>query len=419
VQSNKTSPSFIRHSQKSGQWFLRVYESRVINGEVKRVRAAKPLGPVTTRGKHPPKSIADEAEQKLQEINRNALPPEKVLTIEDFMERVYFPMAEREKRPSTVSGYQDIWNVHLKSRCRTAWLKDVQTYHVQGWLDDIAHTGEFGRRTLLHIKSMLSGVFSLAIRLGYMGSVVNPARETRAVGGTEPQETYAYSLDEILAILAALPEPAGTVFALAAFTGLRRGEIAGLLWEDYHSGEIRVSRSIWEGIATDPKTRRSRGAVPIIRPLQQRLEMHRLRFTNAQSGPMFANTAGRPMNLNNLLARVILPALNRCETCRKPEGECDKKVAHDYKRDTSLPEWHGWHACRRGLGSNLYALGIPEKVIQEVLRHANVSTTVTYYVKPTSNAARDAMAKLEGAVSLMDPDRTLSESAHDTSARPN
>ena len=37
-----------------------------------------------------------------------------------------------------------------------------------------------------------------------------------------------------------------------------------------------------------------------------------------------------------------------------------------------LPEWHGWHAARRGLGTNLYRLGVPEKTIQ-ALRYANVS----------------------------------------------
>lgn len=31
-----------------------------------------------------------------------------------------------------------------------------------------------------------------------------------------------------------------------------------------------------------------------------------------------------------------------------------------------LPEWHGWHAVRRGLGSNLYRLGVPDMVIQRI-----------------------------------------------------
>jgi len=74
------------------------------------------------------------------------------------------------------------------------------------------------------------------------------------------------------------------------------------------------------------------------------------------------------------------------------------KEPHDFKRDERLPEWHGWHACRRGLGSNLYALGVPEKVIQLILRHANVSTTNTYYIKPMSDDVLNAMANLEEKV---------------------
>ena len=60
----------------------------------------------------------------------------------------------------------------------------------------------------------------------------------------EPQETYAYSLEEIRAMLAVLPEPTATIFATAAFTGLRRGEIRGMRWEDYADGEFRVTQSV-------------------------------------------------------------------------------------------------------------------------------------------------------------------------------
>lgn len=60
-----------------------------------------------------------------------------------------------------------------------------------------------------------------------------------------------------------------------------------------------------------------------------------------------------------------------------------------------FPKWRGWHAARRGLGTNLYALGVPEKVIQQILRHANVSTTATYYIKTVPAQVTDAMEKLE------------------------
>ena len=82
----------------------------------------------------------------------------------------------------------------------------------------------------------------------------------------------------------------------------------------------------------------------------------------------------------NVLGRRILPSLKRCEVCGKAESE-HADVEHDFKLDEKFPKWRGWHAARRGLGGNLYALGVPEKVIQQILRHANVSTTSTYYIK--------------------------------------
>ena len=93
-----------------------------------------------------------------------------------------------------------------------------------------------------------------------------------------------------------------------------------------------------------------------------------------------------------------MPALSRCITCRKPEKECDQTITHKYERDASIPEWHGWHSCRRGLGSNLYRLGVPDLVIQRTLRHANVSTTTGYYIKTVSDDVREAMSKFENSI---------------------
>jgi len=86
-----------------------------------------------------------------------------------------------------------------------------------------------------------------------------PARDTAiAPSAPEAQETYAYTLDEVQSILSLLSEPAATAFAVAAFMGLRHGEIQGLLWESYRDGEMHISRSIWNGHVTEPKTRKGR-----------------------------------------------------------------------------------------------------------------------------------------------------------------
>lgn len=114
---------------------------------------------------------------------------------------------------------------------------------------------------------------------------------------------------------------------------------------------------------------------------------------------MFPNTSKRPkpLCLNNVLHRQILPALRRCATCGKAENQ-HAESKHEFSLDQTFARWRGWHAARRGLGSNLYALGVPEKVIQDILRHANVSTTSTYYVKTVPAQVSDAMGKLQEAL---------------------
>jgi integrase len=390
MRSRKQNGQIIRIGDR---WYVRYWERHNISGTIERKRVTHTLGEITTRGKKPPADIVTEAERHMATVNSGTIPAERIVTVSDFAELVYLPWIEKHKRPSTLKGYRDIWEDHLKAYCGAVWLKDTRTYHIQGWLNQIGASG-LSRNTLKHIKSVISGMFTLAKQQDYFQGE-NPARDS-AINpqAAEPQETYAYSLDEIQSILAVLPEPAATAFAVAAFMGLRHGEIQGLLWENYRDGEMQISRSIWNGHVTDPKTRKGRAPVPVIRQLAERLELHRLRCGNPQSGPIFPNAAGKPLALGGVVTRVIVPALNRCERCGKSEADHNKK-SHQYKRDSRIPEWHGWHAARRGLGSNLYRLGVQDIVIQRILRHANVSTTATYYIKTASDDVRNAMTKLE------------------------
>jgi site-specific recombinase XerD len=50
---------------------------------------------------------------------------------------------------------------------------------------------------------------------------------------------------------------------------------------------------------------------------------------------------------------------------------------------------------RRGLATNLYSLGVSDKVIQGILRHAQVSTTMNLYVKGVPKEAVAAMELLQ------------------------
>ena len=163
---------------------------------------------------------------------------------------------------------------------------------------------------------------------------------------------------------------------------------------------IHVSRSVWNGQQTDPKTQESKNAVPVISKLAAILAEHRKGQGNPISGWIFPNGAGKAPDPNNILQRVTLSALNVCGHCSKPEQEHNTKTGHMYERNTQLPEWRGWHAFRRGVATNLNRLGVPDKIIQRVLRHSDVAITQAAYIKPEDRDSRAAMEKLETALTV-------------------
>ena len=179
-------------------------------------------------------------------------------------------------------------------------------------------------------------------------------------------------------MISILPQPAATVVATTAFTGMRKGEIKGLLWEKYCDDSIWVSQSVWERSISQPKTERSNSTIPVIKPLAKMLRKHRQASGNPESGLIFVSRRdgrdGAPINMDSLLKWQIKPKL----------------------KDPEIP-WRGWHAFRRGLATNLYRLGVPDKTIQAILRHSDLSTTMNSYVKSVPQDAVAAMRAFEKA----------------------
>ena len=163
------------------------------------------------------------------------------------------------------------------------------------------------------------------------------------------------------------------VIGVAAFAGLRQGEVRGQWWEDDEGDILNIRRSVWRThLKDETKTHEDEedpGVAPIIAPL--RFVLDAIKPENA-SGWMFPNTIGGALDRDNLADRVIKPVF-------KANGL----------------KWKGWHAYRRGLATNLHELGVPDKVIQAILRHEDVSTTQSSYIKTVPRVVSDAMRQLE------------------------
>lgn len=344
-----------------GAWYLRYWEP-LPDGRRKRCVRLAPCDE-----DHPDEaSVALLAAQVLDPFNRKQVSPESAMTVAKFIEEVYLPHARRELRPSTAKDYADVFRVHLRDRLGEIRLRDFRTMHGQKILRDVEGVGHTSR---LRIKSFLSGVFKHARREGILDTA-NPMVDVSVPGRTVRRRMPAYDVNQIEAMLGFLPEPSRTIVATAALTGLRLSELRGLQWRDYDGESIAVTRTIWRTHIGAPKTADSEARVPVLPVLRAVLD----RYRNGAAGDsyIFTGERGKPMNLANLARRVIIPSLN----------------------ENDVP-WLGWHGFRRGLATNLYTLGIPPKVIQGILRHSDVKTTMANYVQRVDSEAVEALRKLE------------------------
>ncbi len=334
-------------------------------------------------------SVKPFVDEILAPINSGVLTAQSTMLVTDFVEQIYLPeFADKQLRRSTRKGYRDIWDIHVRNRLGKVTLRGFRTVNGEQLLAAIARSTGLGRNSLKRIKSFLSGVFKQAKRLGILDKI-NPMQDVSIPRAKEPAETYWYSIDEIKKMLAVLPEPARTVVLTAALSGLRKGEIRGLCWDDFNGKELAVNRSVWNSVINEPKTRRSKAPVPVIRELADALEDHREKMGRLAVGHIFQSGNGAPMNLDNLAKRVIIPAIEKCIVCRKSKLD-HKPEGHMFELDKSLC-WHGWHAFRRGLATNLHTLRVDDKTIQAILRHSDIGLTMNVYVKSVAESGVNAM----------------------------
>lgn len=184
----------------------------------------------------------------------------------------------------------------------------------------------------------------------------------------------------------------------AAFAGLRRSEIQGLRWENYDGNVLRITQGCWERITGELKSKKSRASVPVITPLRQFLDQHKLSCGSPSAGIMFVSRKKKPLRLNNLLNDQILPALRACAGCGNAKGPEHADADHDWRADPGKPVWHGFHSFRRGLATLLHDLGVDDLTIQRILRHADVAVTQGCYIKTLPQQSVDAMRQLESLV---------------------
>lgn len=358
---------------RNGKWWaLRYYKTQIVNGQPKRIREYVKLHLIDDQHRTEA-SVKELAAKHLSPVNAGTA-PESVDTVGRYLEDVFLPHVKNcgDFQPSTAAGYHHQFNLIKRQDqfCKLP-LHKVSTGDVHDVLRAIATEKARGQRSLKNARNFLSGAFKYAVNKRLIAG--NPVQGVITPKGTRPGKTHAYTLDEIYALLNVLhEEPAHTLVLTAALSGLSQSELVALKWEDIADGEINVKRGVWHGKVSKTKTAAREESLPLLRIVQEALDAHKER--NGFNGWVFHGETGEPLRMDNFNARVIRPTL----------------------KEAKIP-WHGWHAFRRGLASNLRDLGADSKIAQAILRHANVRTTLDFYTKVRPEQKTAAMNNLETA----------------------
>ncbi len=331
------------------------------------------------------KDVQPLLDRKLAPLNEGRARPESTLSVAEYGDKLFLPYAERELKPSTAYGYKGLWRMYLKPRLETTTLRDFTCGDATKLLAEIHRQHKLSRKSLRHVKALLSVVFTHAKRADILGGE-NPVKDAgipRAASAGKP--THAYSADEVLAMLSALTGMARTALALMYFCGLRPGEARAARWEDYDGKTLHVRASMWRTHTTTPKTAESVAPVPAAETLREILAGSR-----RESGYILASPTGKPIDLHNLALRVVRPALARCAECHKLKAEHNTQ-GHEIK---SIPEWRGWYAFRRGCATLATSID-SQLAAKSLLRHSNVATTQAFYIKSVPEEAVRAVEKMD------------------------
>src|SRR5438876_2646903 len=159
---------------------------------------------------------------------------------------------------------------------------------------------------------VLKEMFKHAVQWGYLDA--NPAQYAERPRA-EDQEMQILTPPEIRRLLDAADEPVRTLLLCAVLTGMRRGELLGLRWEDIdlEGHRLFVRRALWRGKFVTPKSRRSRRTIDLAPTLRAALAKVPSRF---QAGLVFCSPDGEPINPDTFAQQDWTRALRRAELRR-------------------------------------------------------------------------------------------------------
>ena len=202
------------------------------------------------------------------------------MKISDFCEKHYLPDCYFRLRNNTYISYQYTYKNHVKPYFSNVRLCDVTPIDIRKWQNQLIAKG-FEATYLKKLHAYLSRIFDFAVR--YFELDQNPCTLAGSMGKhRSSNKCEIWTLEECQKVVDEIPDiEFRTQVSLLFWSGIRRGELYGLQWQDFNpnTAELRVARNYQringEMIIHEPKTDSSIRTITLPKAMCQKLEAYR------------------------------------------------------------------------------------------------------------------------------------------------
>ena len=289
-------------------------------------------------------------------------------------------------RPATLAAYRFIATRYITPVIGAIALDKLGPADVQRLLA-AARRENPSASTLRHVHGVLRNALNDAERLELVPRNVARAVKSPPLNRGERRSLTTEEARRFLDVVAR--ERLEALFVVAMTTGLRRGELLGLRWDDVDldQGLLHVRRSLQrvDGALRimEPKTARSRRTVPLPASAVAALRRHRSRQGEERllagalwrdSGIVFASTIGTLLEPRNVNRRF------------------------EVLRDRAALPWLRLHDLRHACATLLLAQGVDPRTIMELLGHSAIGVTMNTYTHVLPEVLRAASEAMDRAL---------------------
>jgi integrase len=258
-----------------------------------------------------------------------------------------------ETRKRRVANIKDAVLPHLGSRN----MMNISPSDIEDW-QQIIYT-ERGADYTSRLKSLLKRVFKRAVVKGIIAS--NPCDSTETIRKGKKQKRAIYTKEEVKAMIKEADDFLKAFIIVYATLGLRTSEMVGLKFDDidFESKIIHIQRGIRHGRVAPPKTGERFVDIPDL------AHSILLELKKRSSSPwVFANQKGEAYHDGSSInSNIFQPFL--------------KKIGVEYKSMYSLRHFKATLALREGQDL---------AYLSKQIGHANIKTTLDYYIGHLENA---------------------------------